>query len=130
MDGIVRSRLLAVMIIGLVAAPVRAEERGPSDVIIGSSPQAAAAATETCVEVEIGGERAPTLNCINHRLKQQVDRIQPSMNLAPLDAKSQDLRVGTFNESAVRQQYGQNFGRSVVPYRPPPLVFSNPLVHH
>jgi hypothetical protein len=27
---------------------------------------------------------------------------------------------------AVAQQYGQNFGRSVAPYRPPPLVFVAP----
>jgi hypothetical protein len=81
-------------------------------------------ARERCVDVEIGGEHA--FGCLNQELKRQADRANPTLNVPPIDAKSSDIRVGVFNEPGVRQQYGQNFGRSVVPYRPPPPIFSAP----
>jgi hypothetical protein len=59
-----------------------------------------------------------TLNCINESLRRKVDAVNPLGNQAPIDARSSDLKVGTVNIPAVRQQYGDNFGRSVVPYRP------------
>jgi hypothetical protein len=37
--------------------------------------------------------------------------------------------VGIVNVPAVQQQYGQNFGHSVIPYWPPPPVFTSPLGH-
>lgn len=40
------------------------------------------------------------------------------MTIAPVDAKSQDIKVGVVNVPAVQQQYGRNFGVSVIPYRP------------
>lgn len=73
---------------------------------------------ETCVEVEIGGSKS--YNCINEKLRQQVDKVNPSANIPPIDAKSQSVKIGLFNEPGVREQYGQNFGHSVFPYRPPP----------
>jgi hypothetical protein len=77
------------------------------------------------VEVEIGGSKA--FNCLNEKLKQQVDRVNPSLNTPPIDARSPDIRVGVVNIPAVQQQYGKNFGVSVVPFRPAPPVFSAPL---
>jgi hypothetical protein len=74
--------------------------------------------SENCVDVEIGGDKAPSLGCLNRRLKQQVDTIQPSVNSPPFDAKSQDVRIGIINEAAVRQQFGSSFGKSVAPPRP------------
>ncbi|UFZ03337.1 hypothetical protein LQG66_29540 [Bradyrhizobium ontarionense] len=59
-----------------------------------------------------------TLSCINESLRRKVDAVNPLGNQAPIDARSSDLKVGTANVPAVRQQYGDNFGRSVVPYRP------------
>jgi len=79
---------------------------------------------ERCVEVEIGTDRA--FGCLNQQLRREVDRVNPSLNTPPLDARSPDVRVGTVNEIAVRQQYGSNFGRSVFPFRPPPPVFTLP----
>lgn len=80
---------------------------------------------QSCVEVEIGGSKA--FNCLNEKLKQQVDRVNPSLNTPPIDARSPDIRVGVVNIPAVQQQYGKNFGVSVVPFRPAPPVFSAPL---
>jgi hypothetical protein len=85
--------------------------------------------SEICVDVEIGNEKAPSLGCLNRRLKQQVDRVAPSLNVPPIDARSQDTRVGVANTVAVQQQYGQNFGRSAIPFRPQP-TFANPLAIH
>ena len=83
--------------------------------MIGGQPPAAT--FERCVEVEIGKDRS--LGCLNEKLKREVDRVNPSMNLPPLDARSPDVRVGNVNEAAVRQQYGSNYGRSAIPFRPP-----------
>ena len=76
------------------------------------------AASQTCVEVEIGGEKSSKLDCINQQLKQQVDRAQPVGNVPPLDAASPAVKLHGFNETALQQQYGKNLGKSVVPFRP------------
>ena len=95
--------------------------KGSSDIthqgtlIGGQSPPPAT--FERCVEVEVGGERS--FGCLNQKLKREVDRTNPSLNLPPLDARSPDIRVGNANEAAIRQQYGSNYGKSVVPFRPP-----------
>jgi hypothetical protein len=79
---------------------------------------------ERCIDVEIGTDRA--FGCLNQQLKREVDRVSPSLNTPPIDARSPDVRVGNVNEPAVRQQYGPNFGRSVHPFRPAPPVFAVP----
>jgi hypothetical protein len=61
------------------------------------------------------------------QLKRKVDQVNPIQNLPPLDARSQDIKVGTVNIPGVQQQYGQNFGHSVFPYRPPSPVYSSGL---
>jgi T5SS/PEP-CTERM-associated repeat protein len=70
-----------------------------------------------------------SLGCINQRLGKTVEQVNPSLNLPPLDASSQDIKVGVVNVPGVQQQYGKNFGHSVIPYRPPPPVFRSPLTH-
>jgi hypothetical protein len=116
----------------LVAAPVVAQSPAgsaapPADrrepIIIGGK-QPPAPTFERCVEVEIG--RESSLGCLNQQLKREVERVNPSINLPPLDARSPDVRVGNVNEAAVRQQYGSNYGRSVVPFRPAAPVYSVP----
>lgn len=69
-------------------------------------------------------------NNLNQRLKGEVDRVNPSSIAPPLDARSQDVKVGVVNIPAVKQQYGQNFGVSVRPYRPPTPVYTLPVVPH
>jgi hypothetical protein len=120
------SPVVAVVLFVALAASASAQQSvAPSGVVIGGNePQVVS--HERCVEVEIGHERS--LGCLNEQLKRQVDRINPVPNIPPIDAKSQDIRVGVFNQMALRQQYGQNFGRSVIPFRPPPPVFTAPGV--
>jgi hypothetical protein len=67
-----------------------------------------------------------SLNRLNQRLKRKVDETNPVNNAPPLDARSPDTKIGVVNIPGVQQQYGQNFGKSVVPYQPP-QVFTPPL---
>lgn len=84
-----------------------------------TGPQQAAdgAGHERCVDVTIGNDSS--LGCINERLKRKVDQVSPVLNTPPIDAKSSDIKVGTVSIPGVQQQYGKNFGISVIPYRPP-----------
>jgi hypothetical protein len=81
----------------------------------------------TCVQVQVAGQKPSPFNCLNQELQQQVQNVAPSTPSVPLGASSPSNAAGTFNQTGVAQQYGQNFGKSVIPYRPPPPVFSNPL---
>jgi hypothetical protein len=71
-------------------------------------------------------DRPRRSNCLNLKLKQQVDQIIPSLTepSASPDARSPDTRIGIVNVPAAQQQYEQNFGVSVIPYRPPPLIYT------
>ncbi|WP_213773301.1 hypothetical protein [Bradyrhizobium sp. dw_78] len=69
------------------------------------------------------------LEQLNQKLKRKVDETNPVLNTPPLDARSPDTKTGVVNIPGVQQQYGKNFGNSVVPYRPAPPVYA-PLGHH
>ena len=83
-------------------------------------------AEETCVEVEIGGEKTPNLNCLNQSLQKQTDNVHPTGNVAPLDATSSAVKLGGYNETALKQQYGPNYGKSAVPWRPTATYSNRP----
>ena len=133
MKSVLLAGLLAVFIGGESHAGDAAKSdaaKSDTEIIIGSDKQHAAAYEGTCVEVEIGGEPSPPLSCLNRKLRQDTEKAQPPVIAPPIDAKSQDVRVGVVNQSALRQQYGTNFGVSVFPQRPAPPVFISPLAHH
>jgi hypothetical protein len=106
-------------------APADRQPVAPREIIIGGQEPPPAAGVQQCVDVEIGGDHA--YGCLNQQLRREVDRVNPTSNVAPLDARSPDTRVGTANEAAIREQYGPNYGRSVVPFRPPPVA---PVIPH
>lgn len=66
---------------------------------------------------------------LNEQLKRQVDETNPVGNDPPLDARSPDTKTGVVNIPGVQQQYGKNFGNSVIPYRPAAPVYTVPLGH-
>jgi hypothetical protein len=129
--GVLRAPIPSALLVGVLACiqPVAAQSpthpvqstAEPRETIIGGQPPPN---SQQCVEVEIGGDRA--FGCLNQQLKRQAERVNPSLNLPPLDARSPDVRVGNVNEAAIRQQYGPNYGRSVVPFRPPAPTFGLP----
>lgn len=133
--GFPRRGCLAACLVAAMAVPVMAQAPGPrgapadppagprEGTIIGGG--AGGASVQRCVDVQIGGDRA--FGCLNEKLRREVDKVNPSLNLPPIDARSSDVRVGLGNEASVRQQLGSNYGRSITPYRPPPI--SNVLPH-
>jgi hypothetical protein len=67
------------------------------------------------------------MDCLNLKLKHEVDRVNPTITQPPIDARSPDTKVGVINIPGVQQQYGKNFGVSAVPFRPPPAIYSSPI---
>lgn len=127
-----RTALLATCLTLIVVTPLSAQTPGESKlpfppsqqgIVIGGAP-AQRPTFERCVDVQIGGENA--FGCLNEKLKREVNRVNPSMNLPPLDARSSDISVGNVNEAAVREQYGSNYGKSAFPYRPAAPTFVPP----
>lgn len=119
-----RSFVAAVAIAVLTATAVAQDTAAgrkpgaPRETMIGGTPPTD---FQRCIDVQIGTDRG--FGCINEQLRREVDKVNPSIALPPLDARSPDIRVGNVNEAAVRQQYGINYGRSVYPFRPPPPIF-------
>jgi hypothetical protein len=136
-----RASIFAIAVSALAVMPAQAQNRTMlPEIIVGaptptpsSAPHAPGASPasgtthERCVDVTNGNDRS--FGCLNEKLKQQVDRVNPVQNIPPIDAKSSDLKVGVVNVPAVQQQYGRNFGVSAFPYRPAPPVFAPPIGH-
>ncbi|WP_426418691.1 hypothetical protein [Bradyrhizobium genosp. A] len=132
--GFPRRGCLAACLVATMAIPVMAQAPGPLNppatspagpregTIVGGG---TSSTVQRCVDVQIGGNSA--FGCLNEKLRREVDKVNPSLNLPPIDARSSDVRVGNANEAAVRQQYGSNYGRSATPFRPPPIA--NVLPH-
>ncbi len=115
----IRASLVAGLLCLAISGTCGAEETGrPGAIVIGSDKPQAPAQEGSCVEVEIGGEKAPALNCLNRKLRSQAGKVQTPSFAAPRDANSQDISLGLANPSAVRQQYGSNYGVAPVPQRP------------
>ncbi|WKA26118.1 hypothetical protein [Bradyrhizobium roseum] len=117
-------KVLPEIVIG--APPVNPQASAPSrpEIVIGGGAGNVPAKPEKCAETGSG----KAIDCLNQKLRREVDRVNPVMNLPPIDARSPDIKTGVVNIPAVQQQYGRNFGVSVVPYRPPPPVFTTPGV--
>ena len=107
-------------------APSSKQPAAPSEVMIGGVAPPASN-VQQCVDVQIGGEHV--FGCLNQQLKREVDRVNPSLNQPPFDARSPDVQVGNVNEAAIREQYGPNYGHSVAPFRPPQPNFAAPPHH-
>jgi hypothetical protein len=131
METTMRLVVFSILLIVDVASNAAAEERNQMlpEIVIGSGGTNAAtpgsgsngtADPERCVEVEIGSSKS--MDCLNQKLKREVDRVNPSINQPPIDARSPDTKIGVINIPGVKQQYGKNFGVSVVPFRPAPPV--------
>ena len=78
-----------------------------------------------CVDAKVGS--ASSYNCLNRALQKQVEIQHQGGVGVSIDATSPAPAVGTFNQAAVREHLGSNFGKSAVPQRPPAPVFTSPL---
>jgi len=111
-----RRRAVSLMLFGAALVVVNTTE-----VIIGGEQ----ISTQRCVEVQIGQSKG--FDCLNAKLRRDVEQVSPQLNLPPIDARSSDIKTGVINIPGVQQQYGRNFGVSAVPYRLPAPVYSGPL---
>jgi hypothetical protein len=94
----------------------------------GSSGQASTGSNgQSCWRVQIAGAKPSPYDCLNQQLQQAVQGAASPSPALPLGAGSPSNKVGTFNEQGVSEQYGQNFGKSAIPYRPPAPVYGNSL---
>lgn len=82
---------------------------------------------QTCVQVKIAGQAPSPYNCLNQQLQQEVQGMGQTEASPPVSATSPSNQVGTFNEQGVAEQYGKNFGKSAIPYRPPAPVYGGSL---
>ncbi len=123
-----RPFLIALLFLAASLSSALGEQKSRPGSITTPPPSSDDQSIESCVEVEIDG--AKSLDCLNRRLKGDVERVKPVQNIPPIDARSQDIHIGVVNGPAVQQQYGPNFGQSVVPYRPAAPVFKPPLTGH
>jgi hypothetical protein len=79
-----------------------------------------------CVDVKIGDEAF--YSCLNDQLRRLTEQGRFSSTDVPIGVTSPPNQVGTFNQAATAERLGTSFGHSVIPQRPPPPVFTNPLV--
>lgn len=85
--------------------------------------QAGSAAKPVCVDAEVDGQRALSYDCLSTQLKPKTEpQSSASQTAAESRAKAPSNRVGTFNASAERNRFGNNWGKSVTPQRPAPPV--------
>lgn len=123
-----RPFLIAIVVLNASFVPALGQQKSAPGSITTQDQSSDDETVDSCVEVEIDGAKA--LDCINRRLKHDVERVNPVPNIPPIDARSQDIHIGIVNEPAVQQQYGPSFGKSVIPYRPGASVFKPPLAGH
>src|SRR5882672_3120744 len=84
-----------------------------------SVPPAPQVSPPTCVDVQIGEDRTPYLNCLNQAFERDVAREHATPKPeAPIDARSSATQTGTANETAARQRMGNAFGVSPAPQKP------------
>jgi hypothetical protein len=141
-----RRIMLSLLPVLVLVSPAIAQEHTTAlpEIVIGSPPNAPVKPGETgsssakpdrvgnpsakpdgCADAEIGSSRA--MDCLNQKLRDKVDSVNPVTNAPPLDARSPDTKVGVVNIPGVKEQYGKNFGVSAVPFRPAPPNFSSSL---
>ncbi len=120
-------RIRRIVSASFLASGMMIAAAGAEDVRLGSAEETA---RPSCIEVTIDGQKAPGMSCLNQELEQKAAAARHVPNIPPVDARSAAVQTGGFNQAAVAQQYGQNFGKSAQPYRPPAPVFAPPIGGH
>lgn len=95
--------------------------------------QAGDAGADSCVEVMVNGERAPSYACLTQKLSpaappRGAGDAPPGMASEAITQRPSN-QLGLFNRAATGHRMGNTFGTSVHPQRPPPVVPSSPLMN-
>ena len=88
---------------------------------------------DSCVEVTVNGERAPSYDCLTQKLQPKApprgpDDAQPGMASEAITQRPSN-QLGLFNRAATGHRMGNTFGISVYPQRPPPVAPASPLIN-
>jgi hypothetical protein len=79
-------------------------------------------ASSSCVDVSVNDHPALSYACLNQRLAASAHPAsQPPIQLDAVSQLPSNQQVGQFNFSAFSHQMGPNLGKSVKPWRPPPV---------
>ncbi|WP_242111815.1 hypothetical protein [Luteimonas aquatica] len=113
-----RAPAVALLLCGLAAAGQAQAQRLQAR---------AAAPSAPCVQVRIGEEEAGRLDCLNRMLQDAVQRTAPLANVDGPDAQRVPIALGQPTPAALRQRYGDAYGRSLTPQRPQRMFPSNTL---
>lgn len=85
-------------------------------------------ANAPCVQVRIGEDVAGHLHCLNQTLRAAAANARPSASPLAAAATALDpLQRGQPTPAALRQRYGNAYGRSLTPQRPQPHYLPTPF---
>ncbi|MBO9357608.1 hypothetical protein GG851_26740 [Bordetella petrii] len=85
--------------------------------------------SEACVDVEVGGYRALSYDCLSRQMAPSKNHAPDAPALAAEEiAKQGPNRLGLFNQAATSNRMGNQFGQSAFPQRPPPVQYNSPLL--
>lgn len=105
---------------GLLSTPVWAADAG--------SPALPADPPGACVDVEVGGYRALSYDCLSQQMTPPENKAPGNPALASEEiAKQSSNRLGMFNRSAFSNRMGSNAGNSAFPQRPPAVQYISPI---
>ncbi|WP_408949939.1 hypothetical protein [Lysobacter sp. Hz 25] len=103
-----RRALVVVFALGAAASAVAQPRRLP-----------ASAPPPPCVQVRIGHDEAGRWSCLNQAMQAEVAKVAPVVNTDhPGDALA-PIGKGLATPAATRQRLGNQYGKSIVPQRPP-----------
>ena len=90
----------------------------------------AAAPEKGCVEVEVNGQRAPSMSCLSEKLLPNSNAVNRPPTLSGAEAVMQrpSNQLGLYNRAALEHRMGNAFGKSVTPQRPPAPAPASPLL--
>ena len=117
------AHLLSLLLLACTALPAQADEH--TVVVQAAAPQ------KGCVEVEVNGQRAPSMSCLNEKLlpiSNTLNRQPPALSGAEATVQRPSNQLGLYNRAALEHRMGNAFGKSVTPQRPAPPPPASPLL--
>ncbi|WP_114814924.1 hypothetical protein [Paraburkholderia kururiensis] len=116
-------RTAAMLVCGALSASAYAQSgQRKADASGAAAAEATSGTKPVCVDAEINGQRAPSIDCLNAQLRPKPSAADAAQGASPtaaeVNAKGPSNRVGTFNLSTERNRFGSNWGKSVTPQRP------------
>ncbi len=76
---------------------------------------------ESCVEVEVNGQRVPSYECLQQRLSPEKAKRPPTLSRSEQQVLQAPNSLGLPTPSTLSNRMGNQFGQSAFPQRPPAL---------